>query len=86
MNLNTMTANPAMVLARLGFDSDSIGLLLTQPIIEKITSEYFKRNNEGYAPIEDIIDEELESFGINYEALDKDLINTDLRFPTSHSE
>lgn len=77
MNLNTMTANPAMVLARLGFDSDSIGLLLTQPIIEKITSEYFRRNNEGYASIEDIIDEELESLNINYDALDKDLINTD---------
>ena len=77
MNLNTMTAGPAMVLARLGFDSDSIGLLLTQPIIEKITSEYFKRNNEGYAPIEDIIDEELESLNVNYDALDKDLINTD---------
>ena len=76
MNLNTMTAGPAMVLARLGFDSDSIGLLLTQPIIEKVTSEYFKRNNEGYISIEDIIDEELDSLDTNYVALDKDLINT----------
>ena len=76
MNLNTMTANPAMVLARLGFDSDSIGLLLTQPIIEFITTEYFKRNNEGYASIEDIIDEVLENSNINYSLLEKDLVNT----------
>lgn len=77
LNLNTMTANPAMVLIRLGFDCDSVGMFLTQPIIEKVTSEYFKRNNEGYAPIDDIIDDELESLNVNYEALDKDLINTD---------
>lgn len=62
LNLNTFTANPAMVLARLGFDVDSISLLLTQPIIEKITNEYFKRNNERYTSPEEIIEEELSKF------------------------
>ena len=60
MNLNTFTSGPAMVLARLGFDSDSIGLLLSQPIIRKVTDEYFRRNNEGYISAEDLIDEFLE--------------------------
>ena len=59
LNLNTFTCNVAMVLARLGFDTDSIGLFLTQPIIESITREYFKRNNEGYISGEDIINEVL---------------------------
>lgn len=57
MNLNTFTANVAMLLARLGFDSDSIGLFLTQPIIEKVTREYFKRSNEGYVSINDVVEE-----------------------------
>ena len=57
MNLNTFTAGPAMVLARLGFNSDSIGLFLSQPIIESVTREYFKRSNEGYVSINDIIDD-----------------------------
>lgn len=60
MNLNTFTSGPAMVLARLGFDSDSIGLLLSQPIIRKVTDEYFRRNNEGYISSDDLIDEFLE--------------------------
>lgn len=60
MNLNTFTAGPAMVLARLGFDSDSIGLLLSQPIIRKVTDEYFKMSNEGYISAEDIINKFLE--------------------------
>lgn len=60
MNLNTFTSGPAMVLARLGFDSDSIGLLLSQPIIRKVTDEYFRRNNESYISAEDLIDEFLE--------------------------
>lgn len=81
MNLNTFTAGSAMTLARLGFDSDSIGMLLTQPIIEKVTREYFKRNNEGYASADDIIQEELnllqEVEGIDYRRLKKDLVNTD---------
>lgn len=58
MNLNTFTANTAMLLARLGFDSDSIGLFLTQPAIEAVTREYFKRSNEGYVTT-GIIDEYL---------------------------
>lgn len=60
MNLNTFTSGPAMVLARLGFDSDSIGLLLSQPIIRRVTDEYFRRNNEGYISAENLIDEFLE--------------------------
>lgn len=57
MNLNTYTANVAMVLSRLGFDPDSIGLLLTQPIIEKVTQEYFKKSNENYITSDSVVTE-----------------------------
>lgn len=57
MNLNTFTAGTGMLLARLGFNSDSIGLFLTQPIIEQVTREYFKRSNEGYTTIDDVIND-----------------------------
>ena len=59
LNLNTFTSNVAMVLARLGHDSDSIGLFLSQPIIEKITKEYFKSSNEKYVTTDEIINKEL---------------------------
>lgn len=75
MNLNTFTSGPAMVLARLGFDSDSIGLLLSQPIIRRVTDEYFRRNNEGYISAEDLIDEFLEQ-DKNAKGYEKTLILT----------
>ena len=79
MNLNTMTAGPAMVLARLGFDVESIALFLTQPLIKQVTREYFRLNNEGYISVEDLVDKVLSSEeykGQNIELHQKDLINT----------
>lgn len=73
MNLNTFTAGPAMVLARLGFDSDSIGLLLTQPIIEKVAREYFRQNNDGYVSVEDIIKQELDNTFTNWERMEQNV-------------
>ena len=77
LNLNTMTAGSAMVLARLGFDTDSIGLFLTQPIIEKASRIYFQKNNESYYPIENVIDDILEESDIEYNLLDKNLKDTE---------
>lgn len=78
MNINNVTAGPAMVLARLGFDSDSIGLLMSQPIIEKISREYFKRNNEKYTSINDVLQETLEeNWGDIYTAAQENLGSTD---------
>ena len=56
LNLNTATANVAMLLTRLGFDSDAIGLFLTQPIIEELCAEYFKRSNDGYVSMGEVIE------------------------------
>jgi hypothetical protein len=67
MNLNTVTAGPAMLLARLGFDSDTIGLIMSQPIIEEVTREYFKANNEKYTSIEDIINQTLTKADKSYD-------------------
>ena len=64
MNLNTCTSGVAMLLARLGFDSDSIGLFLTQPIIEELTRKWITINNSGYASISDVIGQML----LKYEA------------------
>lgn len=69
MNLNTFTCGPAMVLARLGFDIDTIGLIMSQPVIEKVAREYFRQNNDGYTSVEDIINEELENFKASNSAL-----------------
>lgn len=62
MNLNTCTAGVAMLLARLGFDSDSIGLFLTQPAIEELTRKYITANNNGYATVSDIVNEMLAKY------------------------
>ena len=71
LNLNTFTANVSMVLARLGFDSDSIGLLLANPIIEELTDTYTAINNEGFSSgimvINDFIDNYLSKLGLNSE-------------------
>lgn len=75
MNLNTFTANTAMLLARLGFSSDSIGLFLTQPIIEDVTREYFKRSNEGYTSIDDVIKDFLPKDKGLIESMQKNLHN-----------
>ncbi len=56
MNLNTFTANTAMLLIRLGFDTDGVGLFLTQPIIERVTQEYLRQSNEGYVSGETVLD------------------------------
>lgn len=83
LNLNTFTSSPAMVLARLGFDTNSIGLFLTQPIIEKAAEEYFKRNNDEYISQDDIIkelkDQIKKQYGIDSKVLESDLVNTDFK-------
>ena len=56
MNVNSVTANVAMFLARLGFNTDTIGLFLSQPILEKLYLEYSKVSDEGYTTIERIVD------------------------------
>ena len=76
MNLNTFTANTTMLLVRLGFDSDSIGLFLTQPIIEKVTREYFKRSNEGYVTIDEVIKEFLPNDEDLVKSIARNLENT----------
>lgn len=59
LNLNTFTAGTGMLLARLGFSEDTISLLLTQPIIEKISTEYAVANNSGYTSADTIIEKKI---------------------------
>lgn len=47
MNVNTFTGTVAMALARLGYDTATIGMFLAQPIILKLTDYFFKMKNEN---------------------------------------
>ena len=79
MNLNTFTSGPAMLLARLGFDSDSIGLLLSQPIIRRLSNDYIQRNNDSYVSGSDIIEEYLQIYLRDRDTIDnyrKSISNT----------
>ena len=69
MNVNTFTGNIAMTLARLGFDTESIGLFLSQPIIQKISDTYFKRSNDGYYDGSTAIKEVWKSFGLDSKSM-----------------
>ena len=81
MNLNTFTSGPAMLLARLGFDVDGIGLFLTQPLIEKATREYLRKSNEGYVSVESVIQDILDEFkdltGIDYKNIEDSISKKD---------
>lgn len=77
INLNTATSGAAMVLARLGFDPESIGLFLSQPLIKEVVREYFKRNNEGYISLEDLIQKIL--YSDRFKVLDIETIEADLK-------
>ena len=48
LNVNTFTGGVAMVLARLGFDTASIGLFLSQPVIIKLSDLFFKNRTDGF--------------------------------------
>ena len=61
-----------MTLARLGFDVDSIGLLLSQPILVEASARFANKNNEGYASASDVIAEMLTEVDSNWqETLDQ---------------
>ena len=62
-----------MLLSRLGFDVDSIGLFLSQPIIERVISEYNILSNEEYVDLESFIKTEIEKLQTKYKANEKDL-------------
>lgn len=51
MNLNTFTMDSAMLLSRLGHSSDTIGLLLSQPIIIEIVQEFNNGVKSGVSKI-----------------------------------
>ena len=55
LNLNTFTTGVAMVLARLGFDVNSISLFLSQPILEEASRQYANENVEGYKSAADVV-------------------------------
>lgn len=62
MNLNTFTADASMLLSRLGYTPNEIGMLLSQPIVQKMTELYFRENKNGMSK-EDIIDKIMTEYG-----------------------
>ena len=62
MNINTTTVDAAMVLIRLGFSPQTVGYLMSQPIIEEVTEIYERRSNTGhYVDIQDVISDVYEA-------------------------
>lgn len=83
MNVNTFTGGVAMLLARLGFDTEAIGLFLSQPIIVELSELYFRNSTEGYfdgnTAIKQLCSEykiDMEKNGIrNSEGIEDDVLN-----------
>lgn len=61
MNLNAFTADAAMLLSRLGYNPNEIGLLLTQPIVQEMTTMYNKESRNGFNK-RDIMDKVLKNY------------------------
>ena len=57
MNLNTITADSAAMLARLGYNMDEIGMFLSQPIIVDICQESFNSGRNVRAIISEKLEE-----------------------------
>lgn len=62
LNINIFTGKAAMVLARLGFDTETIGLFLSQPIVVAMTNRYYENAagmdvHYGLRDITDILEE-----------------------------
>lgn len=57
MNVNKSTANVAMLLARLGLSTSTIGMFLSQPIIRELVDTYEKKSSMGYVSLNNVIDE-----------------------------
>lgn len=55
MNLNTYTADPAMLLSRLGYTTDEVGIFLKQPVIIEIINAYNKNSRKGLSKTDAII-------------------------------
>jgi hypothetical protein len=73
LNVNTFTGGVAMVLARIGFDTASIGLFLSQPVIMQLSDLYFKNSTDGFYKGDTAIEELASMLGMKK----KDLQNTD---------
>ena len=69
LNVNTFTGGVAMVLARLGFDTASIGLFLSQPVIMQLSDLYFKNSTEGFYTGDTAIEELAELLGMKKDEL-----------------
>ena len=69
MNVNTFTGSVAMMLARLGFDTASIGLFLSQPVIVQLSDLYFKNSTEGFYTGDTAIEELAAQLGMDKKEL-----------------
>ena len=73
LNVNTFTGGVAMVLARLGFDTASIGMFLSQPVIMQLSDLFFKNSTDGFYKGDTAIEELASMLGMK----EKDLKSTE---------
>ena len=72
-NLNALTADTGALLARLGFETDDIALLLNQPIIKEICDYYFNNHMSNFSNAVDKIKKKYTSLGTFEIPSDKNL-------------
>ena len=76
LNMNTATVNPAMVLARLGFDLESIGLFFSNPIIVETVEKYFIQQDISFTDLNTVIDETIKNIPSVAESNIKEMENS----------
>lgn len=73
MNVNTFTGDVATTLIRMGFDTETVGLFLSQPAIMKLTELYAKESTDSFYSTETA----MKTMAANYFGMTrKDLIDT----------
>lgn len=65
LNMNSTTSNTAMLLARLGFNTNEISLFMSQPILKEVVAEYERRSEEGFISLQTILEEFAGNLGMN---------------------
>lgn len=82
LNFNTLTADTGALLARLGYNTLEIGLLLNQPIIKEVCEHTFNNSLNLETAISEVFDSYSKKFGIREDTL-KDK-NTSVDAMASH--
>ena len=69
MNINTATGSIAMILARLGYNTEAIGVFMAQPVLIELSAEIFKNKAAGIYSINAALNTIAQKYGMDREQL-----------------